>query len=139
MGKPREFLIRTMKDESRNLDWYPNGVIPYNAESVPEKGCIHVIEYSAYQKLKDILARKPNENDDLGSEYVHVSILKEKLAIAVEALEKYSKRENFKKIWDDNRNPTDMDYYFIRGEYSISDFEVPAREALAKIKGGEGE
>lgn len=38
-------------------------------------------------RLKKIIAQTSSENDDLGSEYTHVCILKEKLDLAVEALE----------------------------------------------------
>lgn len=56
----------------------------------------------------------------------------------IEELEKdfevYANMSNFKKIWDDDINPTTQDLFEIRGPHSIADFNVRAHEALAKIK-----
>lgn len=42
------------------------------------------------KKLKAILAGLPNENDDTGSEYLHVVALKEKLNEAIKVIEFYA-------------------------------------------------
>lgn len=62
------------------------GEIPYKHDDIMYHEKVHVIEISALeslqaenQKLKDIIAKCPNENDDLGAEFVHVQILQEKL------------------------------------------------------------
>jgi len=52
-----------------------------------------LIEKSAYDKLKKIIAKCPNENDDLGAEYVHVKILKAENEKLIETLEKVENME----------------------------------------------
>lgn len=45
--------------------------------------------------LKDIIARAPNENDDLGAEYTHVCILKERFDVKIKALEEAKRALEF--------------------------------------------
>lgn len=67
------------------------------------------------RKLKSIIARTPNENDDLGSEFVHVCILKERLNIAdrlADALAKHIKEatSGWGPCLDDDVEPILMEY-----------------------------
>lgn len=69
----------------------------------------HVIEYKAYKEIKEenirlkkIISKELNENDELGSEYVFISILKneneilnKKLKIAIDSLNAYSELSMF--------------------------------------------
>ena len=52
---------------------------------------------------------------------------------AVDALKVYAEIKNFIKIWNDDKDPTDMSFYEIRGKHSIADFEVRAMETLKDL------
>lgn len=95
-------------------------------------------------RLKRIIAQEFNENDELGSEFVYVRILKdevatlnEKLKIATEALEFYSKESSYyvNGAWDikNHIDDSDLEQKIIYQEL-ISVGGKRAREALDKLK-----
>lgn len=85
------------------------------------------------KKLKDVIAQSPNENDDLGAEYTHVVILKDKNEkleaqnkIMRSALEFYADDENVFEIY--------WNHYGFRNETGEEDIGKTASHALEKVK-----
>ncbi len=143
MKKPREFWIH----ELNPLDWDVSRAEPIN------KDYIHVIEKSADEEIQCVAGcqiysyHEAHHHKDCGHYPETFSKMYDTLKAERDEL-KMLEREKFHKtlasmsykqmkteaIWNDSDNPTDMDYYYIRGEYSISDFEVPAIEALTDFE-----
>ena len=93
--KPREWWIEFSGDPSFDNDRLRRFVSGKNM-GIMDLGetTIHVIEKSAYDKLlveierlTKVIAKEFNENDELGTEYIYVNILREENARLRKALE----------------------------------------------------
>lgn len=92
-GKPREWWIIDYKDTEQKISTVSSTNRFEDDPCYKGLPVFHVIEYSAYEavqseitRLKRIIAKEFNENDELGSEFVYVGILRAQVEKAKEAL-----------------------------------------------------
>lgn len=109
----------------------------YNRGIHPEK-VIHVVEFSAYEQAQKRSAELSKLVSSQGirdmQQLDEIELLKEKLEIATEALEFYSKESNFTVI-DEGRNYEHncVAYELHPDIYGDCNIGTQARQALAKI------